>query len=358
MKKNPNRRRKRGATKTFSKSELEHKIIGRMMDNKYCILAVSRGNMPQTMISEYYAQGLNVFIPVDDELTIENIRNNPLVSVAIFNSSHTNTTNQIALFEIQMRGKASLHVEEDKSLFPGIPHGRNPLDPTHDASDLNQTQSLKQIIRVKPFKIEYWEPEMTNQAYSAPQIWENLEDKSNFHKDLEPFCDSAIESGATSVKIIDPHRVITGSWVPLKCQYGSRRYGKSPCCPPYSPTPEKTRRVLDGYNRAILFHFHADPTTDWAKDLGCFHEALRDLEKNLFKAGYYRAFVYLSGPCFLCKTCAILKDEHCVNPMRARPSMEACGIDVFRTVRNAGFEIHTLSEKGEVSNHFCLMLVD
>jgi hypothetical protein len=38
--------------------------------------------------------------------------------------------------------------------------------------------------------------------------------------------------------------------------------------------------------------------------------------------------------------------------------MESCGIDVFQTVRNNGFTIETLKEKGETLNLFRMMLVD
>ena len=38
--------------------------------------------------------------------------------------------------------------------------------------------------------------------------------------------------------------------------------------------------------------------------------------------------------------------------------MEACGIDVFATVRANGLEIHTLRDPGEVQNHFGLVLVE
>ena len=41
-----------------------------------------------------------------------------------------------------------------------------------------------------------------------------------------------------------------------------------------------------------------------------------------------------------------------------RFAMEACGIDVFATVRANGLEIHTLRDPGEVQNHFGLVLVE
>lgn len=37
--------------------------------------------------------------------------------------------------------------------------------------------------------------------------------------------------------------------------------------------------------------------------------------------------------------------KRCVYPTRARPAMEACGIDVYNTVRDAGFDIHVLTNK-------------
>jgi predicted metal-binding protein len=41
-------------------------------------------------------------------------------------------------------------------------------------------------------------------------------------------------------------------WVRLKCKYGCSKYGKSWCCPPETPDPEKMQIVLDGYREALL----------------------------------------------------------------------------------------------------------
>jgi len=85
---------------------------------------------------------------------------------------------------------------------------------------------------------------------------------------------------------------------------------------------------------------------------------LVDLEENLFKDGFYRAFVFIAGPCHLCNECQKLKGISCNFGNRARPSMESCGIDVFQTARNNGFPIVALREKEEVQNYYCLMMVD
>ncbi len=60
----------------------------------------------------------------------------------------------------------------------------------------------------------------------------------------------------------------------------------------------------------------------------------------------------------LCKECALLKGSHCSFPEKARPSMEACGIDVFQTAHNHNLPLQTLRTMDETRNIYCLMLVD
>ena len=195
--------------------------------------------------------------------------------------------------------------------------------------------------------------------------------------DLEKYCAQAVERGASHAIQIHPNSIVTAAWVRLKCQFGCRNYNSSYCCPPYTPTPEETRRVIDGYDRAILFHLEAPATPDRGKRSQGLLEMLTDFEGEIFKEGYYKAFLFLGGPCHFygllkqrdeptwqrdglvsCKECAKVKGDPCRFGLRARPSMEGCGIDVFQTARNNGFFIQPLREKTETQNLFRLMLVD
>jgi predicted metal-binding protein len=177
--------------------------------------------------------------------------------------------------------------------------------------------------------------------------------------DLKKYCDEALEKGATHAKLIFPGSVITAPWVRLKCQYGCQfGYNKCYCCPPNSPTSEETRRVLDAYRRAVLFHIEAPRTPNRGARFKKFFEMLLKMEGDLFKEGYYKAFVYLAGPCSLCKECNRIKEIPCNFPEKARPSMEGAGIDVFETARSHGFFLQPLREKRETQNIYCLMLVD
>ena len=151
--------------------------------------------------------------------------------------------------------------------------------------------------------------------------------------DLKKYADHALKRGATSVKQIQPSSVVTEPWVRLKCQFGCEGYNYGYCCPPHTPTPEETRKILDAYNRALLFHIETLPSKGREKRKK-FLQMLIDLEGHLFKDGYYKAFVFLAGPCRLCEECGKVSGASCNHGDRARPSMEACGIDVFQTARN------------------------
>jgi len=157
--------------------------------------------------------------------------------------------------------------------------------------------------------------------------------------DLKRYCDLALEGGATGVKPIQPSSVVTAPWAP------------------HTPTPEETSKVLDSYQRALLFHIETLSSKDREKRKK-FIQMLIDLEGEMFKDGYYKAFVFPAGPCDVCRQCAKATGDACIDRYRARPSMEACGIDVFQTARNNGFHIETLRDEKDSRNNFCLMLVD
>ena len=164
--------------------------------------------------------------------------------------------------------------------------------------------------------------------------------------DLGRFTRRACELGALEAKAIDPASIVTAAWVRLKCQYGCGGYGSSLCCPPYSPTPEETRKVLDCYQRAILVH--CKPGVGVKKLVAV-------LEREVFLAGFYKAFALGSGPCSLCDECNL---ESCIHPYEARPSMEACGVDVYATARGNGYPIEVVKDESCDQNYYGVVLVD
>ncbi|NOZ22431.1 MAG: DUF2284 domain-containing protein [Planctomycetes bacterium] len=165
-------------------------------------------------------------------------------------------------------------------------------------------------------------------------------------KDVARFCKRGVELGVAGAKVVSPTKVFTAAWVRLKCQYGCGGYGACLTCPPHSPTPAETREVLDCYEQAILVH--GDERTD-------IRAVVAEMEREIFLAGYYKAFAYGCGPCSLCRECDL--ENGCRHPYKARPAMEAAGIDVFATARAAGMPIEVVSKAGQCQKRYGLVLV-
>ena len=176
--------------------------------------------------------------------------------------------------------------------------------------------------------------------------------------DLEKYCEKALQAGATHAKIIHPNMVVTAPWVRFKCLFGCATKGRSYSCPPHTPTSEETQAVLNSYGRAILFHVVAPSSKERNANMRSYLDYLVTLEGEIFKDGYYKAFVMLAGVCAFCKDCGKMEGVSCRLPAKARPSMEACGIDVFQTARNNGLPLTPLKDKSETRNIYCLLLVD
>ena len=154
--------------------------------------------------------------------------------------------------------------------------------------------------------------------------------------------------GVQKAILIKPTEVETAPWVRLKCQYGCDGFGQCLVCPPYTPTPHQTRAILDCYKRAVLLHFkqYADTKIRMAK-----------LERTVFLKGAWKAFGFGAGPCYFCKTCPG-QEGLCRHAEKARPSMEACGIDVFSTVQKVGLPIEVVRTRRQCPNYYGLLLVD
>ena len=134
------------------------------------------------------------------------------------------------------------------------------------------------------------------------------------------------------------------------------RLRESLCCPPRTPTPDMTRKVIDSYQKAILLHQRLPKRkTRWAK-FDNFTKSIVRLEIEIFLNGYYKAWSIGSGPCDLCKECNL--SGSCKHGYEARPSMEACGIDVFKTARDNGFHIEVVRTHHDEMNIFGLILVE
>lgn len=185
----------------------------------------------------------------------------------------------------------------------------------------------------------------------------------NIHKDL---------------KLISTDMVVVSEWVRFKCRYGCPSFGQKLSCPPFSPTPEETRRLLGEYRAAVLVHAQTSPDPGYTPEQHrlhvkeCrmkLHMAIIEMERAAFLQGYYKAFAMGATPCSLCEDCVVQERSKrpeingfnafdCRHKDIMRPPMDAFGIDMFQTARNAGYSIRVLKLYSDVADLYAMVLIE
>lgn len=174
---------------------------------------------------------------------------------------------------------------------------------------------------------------------------------------MEEIAKLAVELGATATKVVKVEEVIVDERVRAKCAIPRCvNYGRSANCPPYTPNTDEVRKLLSKYCYALLVKKEVIPVEHFAdrkmsKESSIPHYKqmaliISKLESKAFSDGFYLALGLGSGSChhYLCgnQGCQFLESGKCRFSMKARPSMEAMSIDVFRTVTLAGWSIYPI----------------
>jgi predicted metal-binding protein len=133
--------------------------------------------------------------------------------------------------------------------------------------------------------------------------------------------DTLKKKGASEARLIKVTDVVVDERVRLKCQIPiCESYGKALLVQLSVPLHKKTK----GRTKAVF-----DPAR-------VLHELVNLGERLCFEAGFRFATGLIGGCCRLCEECIVMEPEgHCRHPFRARPSMEAMGIDVIGTLEKA-----------------------
>lgn len=183
---------------------------------------------------------------------------------------------------------------------------------------------------------------------------------------LERYRQEALELGAADAKVIPASWVPVDERVRMKCLIPRcARVGESPNCPPYTPEPDMVRRTFSKYSWAVLIRTDIRSLRDYMaesvktpadrrKALSYHAETARivaALEGLAYRDGYYLALGLGGGSCknHLCngQVCQFLDAGRCRFPLRAKPSMEAMGIDVFALVNKVGWQVYPVASREE-----------
>ncbi|QZY54823.1 DUF2284 domain-containing protein [Crassaminicella profunda] len=138
------------------------------------------------------------------------------------------------------------------------------------------------------------------------------------------------------------------------------QYNNNFMCPPYVGTLEEFEDKVKEYTKGFLVLVKDkidDPSDHNAFYVSAdqLHGIMLDIESYGKKLGFDQSFAFIGGHCRLCKICAVrLGKEKCIDSKRARPSLEAVGVDVIDTCSKVG--IHIAFKKDEVTWVGCLLI--
>jgi predicted metal-binding protein len=181
-------------------------------------------------------------------------------------------------------------------------------------------------------------------------------------QDLERYVAKAIELGASNAIVVKADDIPVDERVTLKCRiprcFG---YGVSAHCPPNALKPAELRELLKKYQWAVLF-IKDVPSEVIVRDRATIKERVAvyqevfkivsEVESMAFYDGHYLAFGFGAGSCrhTFCgqhKSCQAMEGERCRFSLLSRPSMEAVGIDVYRMVAAAGWDIYPIGSNAK-----------
>lgn len=194
--------------------------------------------------------------------------------------------------------------------------------------------------------------------------------KIDNHKTLEKI---ALKMEYLEAMVIPTNDVVVEDRVRLRCMIGCPHYGRGLKCPPYAPSIDEFRKMLNEYSFAMIIKIkpseisedlkskykmendEEEPVRIWDQ----YHDAdkissqvwsdfsdyyknslmdLLELERAAFNLEYALATVFFGGRCMLCENCDV-KNGVCSNPMISRFAAEAVGINLIKTAKNAGMEL-------------------
>jgi len=167
------------------------------------------------------------------------------------------------------------------------------------------------------------------------------------------------QQGYDDFRWFDPKTIVVSQWVRMKCEFGCPSYGRIASCPPNTPSVDECKRFFSEYTNAIVLHFQKvapekEARRAWSAKTNV---NLTRLERDIFLAGYPKAFLLFMDSCEICGEC-VPDRKGCKEPKLSRPSPEGMAVDVFSTVRQLGYPIKVLTDPANQMNRYAFLMVE
>lgn len=119
-------------------------------------------------------------------------------------------------------------------------------------------------------------------------------------------------------------------------------YGRNWTCPPAVASFDHFRERLSEFDAMLILTdvYTIKDSFDWRgmkESIRQFNEKLLALKKHIASVDDgFRFFILGAGACHLCEPCNYVNRKPCRHPEEAIVSLEACGIDVMRLLKQNG----------------------
>lgn len=134
----------------------------------------------------------------------------------------------------------------------------------------------------------------------------------------------------------------------LKCLYGCT--GGLAYCPTTATEASNTlmfQQLIQKYKWGVLVR---------TGELAAGQDITIALERRAFLDGY--TFAFGATECAGCVQCATEQGDACVNKRTLRPPLYSLGIDVYKTVRNVGWVLEVVQQKGDPVSNITAVFVE
>lgn len=181
------------------------------------------------------------------------------------------------------------------------------------------------------------------------------------HGIIDFIIDTALCAGALKAEYVPSEAIIVSAEFRKMCEMNScGLYGRCWTCPPaigdIAPLMEEVKSYRGGVLYQTVHSLEDSYDFEGMMDAKRLHGKVSAAIRQALSDAVCGRHLHLScGGCFLCEKCAILVSEPCRHPEETIPSMEAYGIDVYRTT--AGTDLHYINGKDTVT-YFGIVLID
>lgn len=183
--------------------------------------------------------------------------------------------------------------------------------------------------------------------------------------DREKIMDSLIElvklaekMGASSASIITMDIISVENRLAALCKDpGCINFGQSASCPPYVAGPNGFRELIKKLSYGIFFKIDVTSEILFSNEnqdiFRLLHTIASHIEHFAIKKGFLNSTAFAGGSCkqLFCnehRECNKVKgDGMCRYPEIARPSMSGFGINVFKLIKDVGWESNKKLQKNE-----------